>query len=266
MGNLKVLSLNCFGIPISFNRKTRFREIAKAILTTQPNIAMLQEAIFTSDRKIIQEALENDGYKSYPSDNINLKNGGLMTFVKGIKVESFVFYRFKNQGAKTLLTLPDRVLGKGFHFLKTNFNGERLDVINAHFVCRYGDTPKDRLGYGYQMAELLEFIDKNNGSSLILGGDINVRPNSEDILELKSRLHLIDSLKDESYTIFPTNLNRGRLMNTYNDSNPFRTDYILFGEKAKVLKAGVIYTEPVILGSKRYHLSDHFGILAEAAI
>lgn len=260
---MKILSLNCFGIPISFNRKIRFNQIAIELVKSKADIILLQEAIFSTDRKILQQTLTRTDYIVYPNINKNFKNGGLMAFVRGVKVEKFSFHKFKDQGPNSLLTLPDKILGKGFQHLTISYGGKLFDLIHVHMVCLYRNTKADQKSYSNQLNEFYKYVKSNCRNSLIVAGDINVRPDSKEISHLKTTLRLHDTLPLSSVSIDPANLNRGKLMNIFNDEKPFRTDYILIGNTRKVLNSSIIFNLPFEVNGKKYHLSDHFAVLTE---
>ncbi len=260
---IKILNLNCFGSPLSFNRRIRFVQIAESILALSPDIVLLQEVIFSSDRKILIDILTPEGYHLFPQKNINFKNGGLLTLIKNIKVENFEFYKFREQGPITFLALTDRLLGKGAQLLKIRVGNKIIDLINTHLLCKYGGGQKANDAFLRQLDELTKFVKKNCTNPLILGGDLNVNPDSGEIKLLKDQLNLIDSLADSDFTVNPTNSNRGQLMNRFGDGNPFRTDYILLGKGVTTIRENVVFNELISMGKKQFHLSDHFGVFVE---
>lgn len=266
MSKLKILSLNCFGSPLSVNRKIRFVQIAKSIILLTPDVVVLQEVIFSTDRKILQDLLARESYMFFPKENINFKNGGLLVFVKNVEAESFKFKKFNQQGPISLLSVTDRFLGKGVQLLEINIGSKSIDLINTHFLCKYGNNKKVSDAFLMQMDEFLEFIKKNCSHPLVVCGDINVNPISNEILVLKKQLSLIDNLPESAHTVFLTNTNRGKLMNKFGDGNPFRTDFILLGKGITNLKQEVVFNDLKTLNNKKFNLSDHFGVYAELKI
>lgn len=266
MKTIRILCLNCFGIPISANKTLRFNLIAKAIEKIKPDLVMLQEVIFHKDKLILQNELENKGWKFYSDKNWLMEKGGLVVLSRHFDLENAKFKKFTHQGPKDLISIPDKILGKGFQSFTLHFENHEFLLINTHFVCPYAAKEKDIISQRKQFTQLTRFINSQKADGIILCGDINTFPDSPEMTNLKNDCGLSDSLDVNSYTVDPKNLNRGWLMNIFGDGNKYRSDYTLFSPNIKIKESKVVFEEAKFVSGKETHISDHFGILTSVEI
>lgn len=260
MNSLSIICLNCFGIPVSFNRKLRFGNIADKILETDPDLVLLQEVWMKSDRNILDKKLSKK-YFSYPKTTKSFSSGGLMTFSKNIDLENFEFHKFKNQPPITLITIPDRIGGKGFQTFRIHLGNKEIQIINAHLFCAYDKRVRFLQIIEHQLAEISSYINDTR-SSLIVAGDLNLTPDDTRIIDFRKQLDLTDGLPKSENTIDLKNLNRGKIMNMFS-SEPLRTDYILTNKLIRIVEEKVVFKEIQVTGNKRFQTSDHFGVFAK---
>lgn len=258
--HIKLLSLNCFGIPISFNKKLRFTNIAKSVADINPDIIFFQEVWMNSDRKTLNKILSKNGYSIYPKTYARYGPGGLIIFVKSLKINDLCFFRFKDSGPLTALTIHEKIAGKGFQGLKIKIDNTEITVIHTHLLCAYGRGDKMLTAMKNELAQISSYIGKNK-SPLLIVGDINLFPDDDIFLEFKKTLSLHDCLKKDQYTVELTNLNRGKMMNLYS-TGPFRTDYILTNNLLKAEEVKIVFKNTLISNGKKFQLSDHYAILA----
>jgi endonuclease/exonuclease/phosphatase family metal-dependent hydrolase len=266
MRKITICSLNCFDSPLSSNTNTRFELITEGLTKISPDIILLQEVVFARHRKILVEGLKKTGYNFYPENHTNFTTGGLMIITKNFTIDNFKFVKFKNQGPFSALSLTDRILGKGFQIANILLNNKNYLLVNTHLLCKYKETSNDRQAFQKQINELTDYLKALKKESIIIGGDINALPDSNEILALKKILSLKDPANEAVFTVFPENTNRGRLMNMFGNGKPFRTDYILLSPSIIVGRFEIIFNKTVISGAKKINLSDHYGLLVEIQI
>lgn len=263
---LKILTLNCYGAPQSFNRKYRFQEISKAVSLLNPDIAVFQEVYFNQDHANLIKNLKND-FEIYSTDRaLKTTLGGLITITKRVNTKLVGFFRFKDQGPIALFPLFDRLAPKGFQHTKVYIDEKWIDLLNIHFTCLYKETSHYLSTFGNQTRQLIKYIEESCGKYIIFAGDLNKIPNSTEITKLKEKLHLHELLGTDDFTVSSNNTNRKGLTNLYFKFRSIRTDYVLVGNNMKTLSEKVVFDQPVIVNNKKAHLSDHFGILSEIEV
>jgi len=258
---MKILCLNCFGIPISLNKRLRFELIAKNINSLNPDIAFLQEVIDHKDKMLLEKVLKPEGWNFYSEKNGLLERGGVVTIskIKGLKYREFV--KFVNQGPKKLITVPDKILGKGFHWVK--LPSRDIVFVNVHILCPYARREDDIQAQADQLNQLMLYIKTINSKNIVVVGDFNLDPDSNLVKKLKKDCSLSDTLTPNDFTIDLKNLNRGKLMNIFSDGKNYRTDYIFINKNIKNIKTKIVFIKPEVYKGKKIHLSDHYGILSE---
>ncbi len=263
---LKVLSLNCFGAPQSFNRNQRFEKIGHELIDLNPNIIALQEVYFSNDRDRLLSSFNRDFLSYYSKGPLKTTVGGLITLISGFKSEDVGFNRFNDQGPIALLPLFDRLAPKGFQHIKLFQKDRVIDFINVHFICVYKDKQNYRLAYSNQMKQLIEYIVRNCGVDVLIAGDLNRDAYSDEIIRLKSELKLYESLNNEAITVSSENTNRKGLTNIYSGYRSFRTDYVFSSQSVEIVSAKIVLDELYDIGHNKSHLSDHFGVMSEIDI
>ncbi len=240
--------------------------IAKEIEKLSPDLVMLQEVISHADRNLLFNELHKYGWVFYSGKNGLLESGGLVMMSKKLDLKNLQFHKFVEQGPKHLISVPDKILGKGFQTIICKYANKEILIINAHLLCTYAKTPDDLQSQRKQFEQLVDFINSQKHKDIILAGDLNSDPDSKDILYLKDKCKLKDTLDIDTYTVDPKNLNRGWLMNFFSDGKSYRTDYVLISGNIQSNTTEVTFTKPQIVNSKNIHLSDHYAVLANLEI
>lgn len=266
MQKLKILCLNCFGSPISFNRSTRFKLIAKEIEKLNPDLVMLQEVITPSHKEILSDELGKFGWKFYSNRNGFFESGGLIMLSKKLELTDLKFHKFDEQGPINFLSLTDRFLGKGFQTTSTKINNKDILIINTHLLCLYSKGTKNINAQRKQFNQLTSFIKDKKINNVILSGDLNADPTSVEVLNLEKSCNLFDTLYKTTPTIDPSNLNRHGLLNMLGNGKPYRTDYILISNNLNLKESGVVFDKTQIINNKPVNLSDHYGIIANLEV
>jgi endonuclease/exonuclease/phosphatase family metal-dependent hydrolase len=266
MKDLSVLCLNCFGSPISSNILLRFKLIAKEIEKLSPDLVMLQEVISPNYMKILHDELDKFGWKFYSSRSGLFVSGGLVIISKNLELKNLEFHKFKVQGPITLLSLTDRILGKGFQTVECKINGKDILLINTHLLCLYSKRKRDYEAQEKQLNQLSDFITAKNADNIILAGDLNNDPDSAMVLNFKNKHNFIDTLNTNAITVDSNNLNRKGLLKLFGNDKPYRTDYVFVAKGMNIDKGEVIFKDPQMANDKNIHLSDHYGIILKLRI
>lgn len=222
---------------------------------------MLQEVIFHNDKLILQNELEIKGYKIFSDKNWLMEKGGLVVLSKNFELKNMKFIKFFHQGPVDLISIPDKILGKGFQTFTLLIEGKKILLVNAHLVCPYANKEKEVVSQQKQFSQLIDFVNSQKKDISIVCGDLNSLPDSKEIAKLKSECDLVDSLGLDSYTVDPKNLNRGWIMNMFGDGNKYRPDYTLVSSNIKIIESRIMFEKTKLVLKKEIHMSDHFGIL-----
>jgi len=259
---LTIVTLNCYGIPFSPNRKGRFNLIAQEIERLNPDVVMLQEVWFKRDRRILEKLLLPKGWVFLPKNFSHHGPGGLLLITRGLSLNDYQFFKFKDQGPIKIPSVIDRLAGKGFQFVSLQKGNGQFSLINSHLLCRYRGGIQITKSHFRQLKQLKEFVESLKGP-VILGGDLNINSSSQKTTSFKNELKLNERLGKKEFTVDPKNLNRKRvgIMNLYY-KYPYRCDYIFTDSAFYMAHEKVIFKNPLSLGRRIYHLSDHYGLLA----
>lgn len=173
------------------------------------------------------------------------------------------FYKFKEQGPITFLSLTDRILGKGFQTAECEINGKNMLLINTHLLCLYSKRKRDYLAQEKQLDQLSDFITAKSIDNIIIAGDLNNDPDSTLILNFKDKHDLVDTLGTNEITVDNNNLNRNGILKLFGDNKPYRTDYVFVTKDMNIGKSEVIFKTSQKVNGKNIHLSDHYGVLVK---
>jgi endonuclease/exonuclease/phosphatase family metal-dependent hydrolase len=260
---LTIVSLNCYGIPLSLNKKIRFNLIAQEITRINPDVVMLQEVWFKSNRSILEKQLSQKGWIFSPNIFSTHGPGGLLLITKGLSINKCLFYKFKDQGPIRISSIADRIGGKGFQFISLQKGESKFSIINSHLLSNHKGETQSIRSHSHQLNQLREFTNGLSGP-VILGGDLNTDSDTQKTKTFKNELKLSEKLSEKEFTIDPKNLNRKRAGNVNShQERPHRCDYIFVNSMIKMSKEKVIFKDPLLFGEKLYHLSDHYGLSAE---
>lgn len=192
---LKVLTLNCWGIPlISADRRERFAAIANEIVTGEYDIVVLQEVWKNSDYYFITEkASEVLPYSHYFHSGVI--GAGICLFSKAPIVDAF-FQCWMLNGYAHKIQHGDWFGGKGVGLCKIICHGLKINIYTAHLHAEY--NPKNDEYLPHRICQAFEFSQfvKCTGETSdinIVAGDFNCEP--EDIIYriLRYNANLLDS-------------------------------------------------------------------------
>lgn len=204
---MKIISLNIWGGRISTKMLDFFRNCSDV------DIFILQEVFHnatditawhpTDRREIFKEISEvlvdYNGYFAPVESN----EWGLALFVKKQVVVEEVGDIFVHRRKDSMVGKDGSTLGKNIQYLKVG-EGKGITVINFHGLWNgkgKSDT-EDRIN---QSKRIVEFV-KNITHDIILGGDFNLRPDTESLKMLERDLNLRNLISDYNITSTRTSL------------------------------------------------------------
>lgn len=254
MAELKVLSLNTWGLPFPVGQDLdeRLPRIAKAV--QGHDIVLLQET-FDGRFDHFPKLADYPHWVHHNTSNLWDLRSGLLTLSKYPIIKS-EFRRFNK------CAYPDCLAHKGILFTRIQHPTlGPVDVYNTHFQSRpHEDARQVRIEAGNTL--MRDFILSNHQYyPTILGGDFNEVYGDLDYQDLLKRLHLIDTLSVASQqkpagTIAPYR-QQGRRESKH------CIDYIFVLKNAlydiQVKSAKVLFQEHF----ENYYLSDHFGVVSQ---
>lgn len=254
---MKVLTFNIWGAPYAKKRSARIEAIAKKVKTLDPDILLFQEVYLPNNRKELIELLKNiwEHYHYFPS---SLVGSGLLTMSKYPIMDAH-FHKFRMQGKPDDLLHGDYYAGKGIGLTRINTIDGMIDVYNCHTHAQY-DPDNDNEYAVYTETNLYEvarFIDSNSGASpVVLGGDLNTRPDQAGYRIVSQLGSLVDSYY-YLHSHYPSTLSND---NPYTDSMNQCLDYVLV-RNIGVDNISIVMNEPLTGDILAY--SDHYGLLAD---
>lgn len=197
-GEVRVASLNCWGLLIYPDKSLRFTFIAKHLLSAQYDVVCLQEVFSGSDwNKLCADIKEHYPHSHYWKSGIVGSGLGILSRWPIVRVG---WHRYHMNGSPYFLTHGDWYAGKGVAMAriavdsKTNIasGGEDgdanvilVDVYNTHIHAEY--TKKKPRYTVHQLAQLIEFrkfVENNSNvkdgvQAVFAVGDLNVLPESD---------------------------------------------------------------------------------------
>lgn len=269
MTQLRVITLNCWGIPVtSRDRVERMHAIGKTISDMRMDVIGLQEMFLRSDRDIIEGYLKKGGVnysRYYPSGNF----GSGLFILSRYPIVNDQFWRFNVLGKPNDLIRPEYYSGKGLAFARIQTPSGTLDVYNTHQIAPYVELTghvylSHRVAQAYQSAQIVN--DNSSGYPVIFMGDLNSPPTELTYRVLRHYGDLEDSFSlanpdDPGYTMTP---DMNYILVKY---EPERADYILFRSGNEI--ALNLTTSKVVMDSVPEEFSqtikdfsDHYGVLS----
>lgn len=263
---IKILNLNCFGLPLFFNKKLRYNLFLKKLEKLNYDFIFLQEIVFKKEAQTISKALKFLGYKSFFETRHWFNSGGLLiaSRIKNLQAE---FIPFNNQGPKFSFTsFFERIIKKGFLYLKTRIKNKDFFFITTHLS--YASASKLAIGQGEklfhfssQVRQLNSFLkDKKN---CICGGDFNFPPSffSYSLIQKEGGFKEVSSAQIK--TLDANNFYRQRWIKLgFEQTEPTAQDYLFYKGEIKRIKACRAWDNPLSFKNKQYYISDHYGIEA----
>lgn len=275
---IKVLTLNCWGIPLPFVcklQKERIYAIGDTISQQDFDIVLLQEVWDKTDYYCLKQKLNNKlPYSHYFFSGAG--GSGVCVFSKNKILETF-YHIFPLNGYAHKLFHGDWFGGKGVGLCRLLLHGLRVNLYCTHLHAEYTPHDDEYLAHRFSQAfEMSQFIKLTSNLDIcdvvILGGDLNLQPKDLGYKVIKSNSNLIDSWlvkhgENGGQTCdCPTN----SFVSAYSlamDPKGKRIDYILYrGNKGFDVRVKTCEIEMGQIPGKDYNFSDHEAVLATLTV
>lgn len=252
---IKVLSLNVWGLPAPIGRQLseRMERIAEAV---QPyDVVLLQETFDQTTADLPVRAAFPYAYHHLNGDLWH-QSSGLMVLSRYPIVETD-FMPFPHA------VIPDAFANKGVLF--TRIRHPELgfvDLYNTHYQSREGEEPAEVRTQTDNPTLVRLLLKHNRYYPTVLGGDFNFYPDKREYRDLHRRLDLIDTYASAR----PVAAEGQRISHhthpswiAYSDKET-RIDYIFALKSAlwnyRVTDTRIVFREPI----RGHMLSDHLGV------
>lgn len=267
-----IISQNCFDVPLlNSKRHYRIKLLIENLIAVNPDVICLQELTFPDTRKIAIRRLTSAGYKIFSSRYLLGFNQGGLLIASKYPISSVRYVTFSNKGNITSMQVVDRAIAKGYQLVKIRVDGKTLHVVNTHLYCVYRETDTKQMNtHRKQLIQLSRAVKALQGD-VILTGDLSEPTNSStninDFLHATGLVDLTRAISQNRVDLKNTNVMYQN--NKFNASmKGGKYDYILttsrFQQNMRLVE--LIGVETVSVGSKKQHLSDHYGIKVEIEI
>lgn len=258
---LRLLSLNCWGLPFLPNRINRMEAIGREIGSGKYDVIGLQEIWSRDDWMLVSGLARDGGLKFstyYPSGAI----GSGLGIISRYPILDTDFKRFTVCGKPQNVFHGDYYGGKGIALARINTDFGDIDFYTTHFIAKYSLKDEYFAHRIAQAVDLVKFVSstQKNGISVVLG-DINSEPDSLEYQIIKNLGDFTDCFNylhpdDPGYTTSD--------LNSYTPkSRKRRIDYIFVksnsSEKLSIMQSEVTMK---FMDNSDNSFSDHFGIFA----
>ncbi|XP_074660345.1 putative neutral sphingomyelinase [Tubulanus polymorphus] len=277
-GNLKILTLNCWGLFVPFvcqKRRERMTAIAARLSEGEHDIVMLQEVWSQSDYEMLCKRI-TPAYAYTHYFHSNFIGSGTCVFSKYPIYETF-YHRYPVNGHAHRIQHGDWYGGKGVGLCKIVYNGVRINLYVTHLHAEYSTSNDEYLAHRVVQAfDMSQFVKTTSETCdvVIAGGDFNSRPTDCGYSLLVTNA----SLKDAWLNQRETPSGGGETSDT--PSNPFtckkhlmdfplgeRLDYLMYRANASFsVDCARCYLTMGRVPREQFSYSDHEGVAAELEI
>ena len=258
--DLKILSLNVWGVPYVTDKRRRIRALCAALAHTDYDIICLQEVWDRKDLRAIITGAAAGGL-TYHHYFASQGYGSGLIVLSRYPIMKTAFHRFELDGSLGgTWRLHHYLASKGIGFARVQTPGGELDVYNLHFVMQI--EPPDLHGphRAAQAHALVQFIGVHTSENPVLVcGDFNMHPHQLPYDIVVTAATLRDAYVEVNGAGDPTYIPE----NPYVKSPPQRLDYVFVRDGAERR----INTQQAVLDFKfiedtnrRMAYSDHFGV------
>jgi endonuclease/exonuclease/phosphatase family metal-dependent hydrolase len=266
MSKLSVLSLNLNITPLIGKIYARLNFFCNQVQKLNPDIILLQELFGKKPKKFVIRNLKKSGYLYHPEKLNNWRKGGLF-YLSKFKIQNHTYTPFLEQGPILPLSLFDRLIKKGLQTVKFTIGDKLVYILNTHLIAQHYHTKWEQKANYRQVEELIEHtkqIKKQNPHLIIVCGDFNLEPKSENY-QLLTKNNFYDPLHgSKEYTYSTDNVNIQRLIKTIIPIQSRRMDLMLFkGLKPADIEQKIVFKNKEMFKNKEIQISDHYGLLSK---
>ncbi|XP_046978892.1 putative neutral sphingomyelinase [Vanessa cardui] len=273
--NLKIFTLNCWGIPIvSKDRKRRIEAIAEYLLNSPHNIVCLQEIWSEKDYLYLKDRLQSYLPYSYYFYS-GVVGSGLCVFSKWI-IQDVFFHQWPLNGYIHKIHHGDWFGGKGVGLCRIQCNNRLINVYCTHLHAEYNEDDMylaHRVLQAYSTAEFVSLTTSPADVS-ILAGDLNTAPGDLSFRLITQLPALIDPCSE---SIVHKNIEKppgtcDNINNSYSDPKLVkvcpegkRIDHILYHVNSSLEAEIVNFGNPLEdrVPGEQFSYSDHNAVSLE---
>lgn len=290
---LKVLTLNCWGVPLygSKDIDERFQLIGRHFSESDYDILMLQEVWRDADYRTLVRYLHS-AFPHFHYFYSGFVGSGCCIFSKW-QIVDVIMHQYSLNGYVHKLLHCDFLGAKALNGVILDKDGLRVAVFTTHLHAEY-DHDNDvylahRVAQAYELSELIRWTHKFS-DCVILGGDLNLQPSNLGYQLILANAGLNDAWKENGVTEGIMDNQEGSTCdipsNTYVDPNALlkrpkgqRIDYILYrdgnGERSTTCASCHVFSKKGSIpidssssssSSKIVSFSDHEGVEAELVV
>lgn len=178
MPSLRILTLNCWSIPIPLlckDRKERIQSIAESLSTDDYDVVLLQEIWSPSDYNFISQVTATNFPHSHYFHSGAIGSG--MCIFSRFPIKDTHYLQFHLNGYAHKLLHGDWFGGKGVGLVKLDMNGLNINVYVTHIHAEYNRVDDEYRGHRLiQSFQLSQFVKHTSESCdlVIVGGDFNM--------------------------------------------------------------------------------------------
>lgn len=261
---MRVLTYNCCALPLlTGDIGRRLSLAAGAIARLEPDLILLQEIFLTGQLAAVRSGLPGWTHAAWQERSFGRVSGGICLLSKR-PIRRWGFEVFSAQGPALRFSALVRLSPKGF--LWAELEDPAALVVHTHLVADYrialegvNPYPAAQAAQLAQIAGRLRPLERDR--ALIVGGDLNMRPQSPALRRFREELRLEDamgaasaaSVISEPYYRLP-----------FSGAPDRRFDYVLYrGPQGRAKAEYVLGEQPLTWKGRPITLSDHLGVLAE---
>ncbi|KAK0183466.1 hypothetical protein PV327_001504 [Microctonus hyperodae] len=268
--NLKVITLNCWGIPyVSKNRSQRMYAIAEELSSSDFDVVCLQEVWSTDDftyiKKTCQENLPHSHYF-----HSGVLGSGLCLLSK-YPIQDVMFHKWSLNGYVHKIHHGDWFGGKGVGLCKLKVYNMNINVYVAHlhaeYNCEHDEYSAHRVLQAFDMAQFIRMTEQG-ADAVVLGGDLNTGPGDLAYNIIKGVVCLNDSCSTVN-----NDLGTSECANNSYTSEKIarkfpqgkRIDHILYLGSKNIKMDVLSYRQPFPkrVPNMNFSFSDHEAVMAE---
>ncbi len=262
---MRLLTFNCFGVPLLSNTRARLRTLARELDAADVDVVCLQEIQLSRYLPLLRRSLTQYPHAAY-EPYIYAPKGGLVILSRW-PIESANFVLYRERGRWHSPAVADWLLHKGILAAGVRIGDHPVIVVDTHLIANYsGNWSRHNTYARQQHSELRQLAQVVHGVEAnvpcVIAGDFNLPRGSWLYNDFVAEAGVIDPLSEsEDPTYRPLSILPGRFQ--------VAIDHVFIRpprHQVVTASAQLVFQEPLTLVNGRTsYLSDHTGILADVA-
>lgn len=244
---MKIITLNCWLLPLSVGRKKRLPSIVSALLQANADVILLQEVFFKSDARYLIKKLRDNGFTT----SLHVKE---LLFFSKYPVISYEVHRLKNRGHFLSPATLDRIFKDVYQI---------VTCVNLHLLGPYHHTSSFTRLRDEQLVEICE--DVSDEPNKIVAGDFNFGMDDPSYNTITKHFNYIDplaSVQDSTFSASNSNQKKREFVqNVERKCIGKRIDHIFIrGFENTNIVGKIVFNDLHLISGERGHISDHYGL------